>query len=325
MDRDTLQRAADRGIISHSQLQQLFDFAASEQHPESNQGGEEQLRFVRNFGDIFITLGVLFVTFSVAAMDLQSLMWLAPAALYLISAEWLVRIRRLALPGIAILISILYFISKALGISEFETAELKFLTLSGCSLLFYLRYRMPFSLLPVAGGLVATIISFIGIDMLENQLLFTLLGLAVFTAAMLFDARDRHRMMRNSDCGFWLHLLASPLIVHGMMTTILFNDAAILEAGNSRELALLLFFLIFLLTALFVDRRAMLVSSLSYAIYAIFQVVSSNILDTSNLPLLIFIGFGIFIVFFGSYWYQLRRLLFKKLQQSKIAQCVPPF
>lgn len=321
MNRDTLERAAQRGIISQQQLQQLILFSNKEQNDTDI--GEEQLRFVRNFGDIFITLGVLFITFSVAALQLSQLQWLLPAVLFLGAAEWLIRIRRLALPGIAILISILYFLSKALGIAEFETASLQFLTLSGTSLLFYLRYRMPFSLLPVAAGLVAAIISTFGIDMLKHQILFSLLGLIVFLAAMSFDARDRQRQLRASDCGFWLHLLASPLIVHGMMTSILFSDAGLLTTGTNREITLLVFFFIFLLTALFVDRRAMLVSSLSYAIYAIFQVVSKQLFDSNNLPLMIFIGLGVFIVLFGSYWYKLRRLLFAPLRGRWPARFVP--
>jgi len=321
VDRETLERAAQRGIISHAQLQELITFSSAEDSDEP--AGEEQLRFIRNFGDIFITLGVLFVTFSVAALNLSQLQWLLPAALFLGAAEWLVRIRRLALPGIAILISTLYFLSKALEISQFETATLQFLTLSGCSFLFYLRYRMPFSLLPVAAGLVAAVISSIGVDILKHQLVFSALGLTVFLVAMSFDARDRKRQLRASDCGFWLHLLASPLIVHGMMTTLLFSDAGVLDAGTNREIVLLLFFILFLLTALFVDRRAMLVSSLSYALYAIFKVVSSNILDGSNLPLMIFIGFGIFIVLFGTYWYKLRRLIFAAFRGSWPARFVP--
>ena len=321
MNKETLERAAHRGIISQQQLKELIIFSSAEDNDEPV--GEEQLRFVRNFGDIFITLGVLFVTFSVAAMDLSQLQWLLPAAIFLGAAEWLVRIRRLALPGIAILISTLYFLSQALGISEFETAALQFLTLSGCSFLFYLRYRMPFSLLPVAAGLVAATVSIVGVDMFKHQILFTVLGLIVFITAMSFDARDRKRQLRASDCGFWLHLLASPLIVHGMMTTLLFSETGLLEAGTNREFALLLFFTIFLLTALFVDRRAMLVSSLSYAIYAIFQVVSSNLLDSSNLPLVIFIGFGVFIILFGTYWYKLRRLIFGVLRGSWPTRFVP--
>ena len=321
MDRETLERAAQRGIISHQQLQELIIFSSAEDNDQP--AGEEQLRFIRNFGDIFITLGVLFVTFSVAAMNLTQLEWLIPAALLLGAAEWLVRIRRLALPGIALLISTLYFLSKALGISQFDNAALQFLTLSGCSLLFYWRYRMPFSLLPVAAGVVAAIISSIGVDILKHQLLFSALGLAVFLVAMSFDARDRKRQLRASDCGFWLHLLAAPLIVHGMMTTLLFSSTDILDAGSNREIALLIFFTLFLLTALFVDRRAMLVSSLSYAIYAIFKVVSSHILDGNNLPLLILTGFGVFIVLFGTYWYKLRRLLFGSLRGSWPARFVP--
>jgi len=79
VDRETLERAAQRGIISHAQLQELITFSSAEDSDEP--AGEEQLRFIRNFGDIFITLGVLFVTFSVAALNLSQLQWLLPAAL----------------------------------------------------------------------------------------------------------------------------------------------------------------------------------------------------------------------------------------------------
>jgi hypothetical protein len=45
-------------------------------------------------------------------------------------------------------------------------------------------------------------------------------GLRVFAAAMSFDLSDRDRMTRRSDCAFWLHLLAAPLIVHSLISLI---------------------------------------------------------------------------------------------------------
>ncbi|MEH6578065.1 MAG: hypothetical protein V7731_13400 [Amphritea sp.] len=325
MTEDILNKAAEKGIIQPEQIAPLVDFIQQQQEIPDSEHGEEQLKFIRNFGDIFITLGIVFVAVSAAALSLPQLMWLIPAGLFILTSEWLVRVRRLALPGIALLISTLYFISRALGLDELDNATVSLLILSGCSLLFYVRYRMPFSLLPVAAGLVAAVISLIGVDMVNHQYLFSLLGLCVFSAAMAFDARDRERALRYSDCGFWLHLLASPLIVHGMMTTVLFTDSSVLTAGLTKELMLILFFILFFLVALFVDRRAMLVSSLSYAIYAIIQVTEDSVLAVDNLPLFIFMSFGIFIVFFGTYWYKARRLIFGKAENLEIAQYVPHF
>jgi len=327
VNRDILSKAAEHGVISPQQIDPLLEFI--QRYDETGTEvtdpahGEEQLKFIRNFGDIFITLGIIFVAVSISAMNLSGLLWLIPTALFLLTSEWLVRVRRLALPGIALLISTLFFISRALGIEEFGNSSLQFLTLSICSLLYYLRYRMPFSLMPTAGGIVAAIISLFGVDMVTHQYLFSLLGIAVFSVAMAFDARDRNRSQRYSDCAFWLHLLASPLIVHGMMTSILFSDSQLLSAGFIKEIGLLMFFLIFMLTALLVDRRAMLVSSLAYAIYAIFQVVENSPLEADNLPLVVFIGFGIFIVLFGTYWYKARSLIFAGLKNSHLARYLP--
>jgi len=328
VNRKLLHKAADEGVISHQQVEPLIEFIQRYDETEgaelNAEHGEEQLKFVRNFGDIFITLGILFVAVSVAAMDLTGLEWLIPTGVFLLTSEWLVRVRRLALPGIALLLATLSFIGKALGIDDIENASVQFLILSVCALLYYLRYRMPFSLMPVAGGIVAAIISQFGLDMVQHQYLFSLLGLGVFSAAMFFDARDPHRNQRYSDCAFWLHLLASPLIVHGMMTSILFSDSSLLSTGLIKELGLLLFFVLFMLTALLVDRRAMLVSSLAYAIYAIFQVMEHSLFKADNLPLFVFIGFGIFIVFFGTYWYKARRLIFRGFAGTKVAQYLPP-
>ena len=88
---------------------------------------------------------------------------------------------------------------------------------------------------------------------------------------------------------------------------------------------MLVFFLVFVLTALFVDRRAMLVSSLAYAIYAVTRLLSEDGNAVGDTILLVFIGFGVFVIAFGAYWYAARRVLFGWLAERALARFVPPF
>ncbi len=328
---EILQRAASQGLITPEQAGPLLEFINRHQDADLPAGqDEEQLKFVRNFGDIFITIGVAFVAMSIATMHLENWQWWLAAGCFVALAEWLVRQRRLALPGMAILLSIMYFVAQGAGLPDIDlfadpySSTPSLLLLAGCAGAFYWRYGMPFSLLPMALCLVTIALIGLGEELLEHQWLFTLTGLVVFTVAMTFDSKDRQRQLRWSDCGFWLHLLASPLIVHGIMTTLIFSDTPLLNAlGN--EILLISFFIVFMLIALLVDRRAMLVSSSSYGIYAMFILLENSTVSAENLPLIVFIGFGLFIIFFGTFWYRLRSIIFRPLVHTAIARLVPDF
>ncbi|MDX8396721.1 MAG: hypothetical protein R8K49_00200 [Mariprofundaceae bacterium] len=322
MNRDKLEAASHAGIINQHQVEELLKFFESSGSELELAGSEEPLRFVRGFGDIFITLGILFVTMACAQISMPDIYFnVIPLLLAIVTTEWLVRIRRLALPGIALLVSTLYFASELLGLSMINYDLVNLLMLTSLAGLFYWRYRIPFTLLPIAIGCIAMMSIVVGIDMNQAQYVFTLYGLCVFSAAMWFDAHDVKRQHNDSDSAFWLHLLAAPLVVHGVMVSLLLSD----QAMPFKEVWMVLFFIAFFLVALYVDRRAILVSSLSYAIYAVVAISSRNILDIENLTLMVFAGFGVFIVFFGTYWYKIRKALFARTSERSISRYVPPF
>jgi hypothetical protein len=241
---------------------------------------------------------------------------------FLAVAEWLVRVRRLALPGIAILISILFFVNKAIAFDHENATIFGLGILCLTSLLFYLRYKMPFSLLPLAAGLVSIAIAQIGVDVIKHPLIFTGFGLLVFIIAMWFDSRDTARVSHLSDSAFWLHLLASPLIVHGAMVTMLFSDQAWIQAMG-KEVIIVTFFSGILLLALLLDRRAMLISTQLYMIYALTQLLQGQLNSTQNLLIYILMALGLFVIFFGTYWYKTRRLIFGFLSSSVISRYIP--
>ena len=324
ISRDVLQKAADKKIIENGQVDPLLAFIQDQQTRSVVESREEPLKFIRSFGDVFITLGVVILVIAINMLPLSGYLYLIPVVGFVLGAEWLVRVRRLALPGIAILISILYFVNKAIAFNHDNASIYGLGILSLVSLLFYLRYKMPFSLLPLAAGLVAIVIIRIGVDVIEHPLIFTGLGLLVFVVAMWFDARDTARVSHLSDSAFWLHLLASPLIVHGAMVSLLFSQQAWIQAID-KELIIIAFFAGFLLLALLLDRRAMLVSTQLYMIYALTQVLEGQLDSTQNVLIYVLMALGLLVIFFGTYWYKTRRLIFGFLAGSVIADYVPRF
>jgi hypothetical protein len=94
-------------------------------------------------------------------------------------------------------------------------------------------------------------------------------GLIVFAVAMLWDGSDRERRTRRSDVAFWLHLAAAPLIAHPVFHMLGVFDGAISAGTAAVVLAL---YVGFALEALAVDRRALLVSSLIYVLYAMYAL-----------------------------------------------------
>jgi len=321
MNRETLLKAAEQGIISKQQAELLANFDPDQDTSTTSGNGEEQLRFIRSFGDIFITLGIIFVSIATAQFDISGMYKVIPVIILVATTEWLVRVRRLALPGIALLIATLYYSSQFIGLSrpDFELSNIAIPT--AVAILFYWRYKMPFTLLPIALGLLSMLTVLLDIDIRQAQYLVVIYGLAVFAVAMWFDSRDVKRQTRLSDAAFWLHLLAAPLVVHGVMVTMLVETQSV----PFRELLIILFFSAFFLVALYVDRRAILVSSISYAIYAIVELAKNNQIQIENMTLLIFVGFGVFIIVFGVYWYKIRLILFGKMQHIAISKYVPAF
>lgn len=323
ISRSTLQKAADKNIIDPHQLDALYDFLQQEQTlTASDEAREEPLKFVRSFGDVFITLGIILLLLASNKLAISGYYYLLPAAGFVLLAEWLVKRRRLSLPGIAILIAILYFINQAISIEHPQENIITLALLGISSLLFYLRYHMPFSLLPLTLSAVAIFVLQLGLDILQQPLILLAPGLILFTIALGFDAHDPTRRSHLSDSAFWLHLVASPLIVHSVMVSILLSEAN-WTLWLNKELLMVIFFLGFFLLALLLDRRAMLVSTQLYVIYALTQLLQNNLSPSENIMIYLLMLLGLFVIFFGTYWYKTRRLIFARLASTSIARYLP--
>lgn len=333
MDKKLLTKAAEQGIITTEQVLLLLKFFQTEQsstdqsvhstYSKKTTGNSgEQLKFIRSFGDVFITLGVILLAYTSHLLVENTTHQVIAIVGFILLAEWLIAHRRLVLPGIAILLSILYFINVLVDAGAYSYQSLDVLLMGLSSLLFYIRYKMPFSLYPVALVCIYLAIELSGLNIIEHPYIFILLGLAVFAVAMWYDSRDTQRLTSLSDNGFWLHLLAAPLIVHGVMVSLFLSKNV---GSQTNSLYILLLFILFFFIALFVDRRAILVSSFFYALYAVFKFSYQQFIQVDNLTLFILMGIGLFVIFFGTYWYSVRKLIFSPASSLAICKLVPGF
>ena len=327
VSKKALHKAVEENIISAEQAESLYQIDETEgivdQGLDANACAEHKPKFMRSFGDGFIALGFLILMFSINMLDLSIYYYFVPIIGFIAAAEWLLKIRRLVLPGMAILFSLLFFVNDVMDLSG-QSGLSKLFIMAVFSFIFYLRYKLPFSLLPLSISVLVMLILQLEVNVLESPLVFVVFGFIIFAVAFWFDAQDTKRTSYLSDNAFWLYLLASPLIVHGFMVFIVINnlDAAWLI---SNQFIMLIFFILFFLLALLIDRRVILISTQLYMVYAITQFMTENFTDTQDKMIIGLIMLSFLIIYFGAYWYKTRRILFSSMANGFFINYVPDF
>jgi hypothetical protein len=149
---------------------------------------------------------------------------------------------------------------------------------------------------------------------MENLILgfVLMLGVGVFLFAMWWDGSDRSRITRRSDVAFWLHLLAAPMIVHPVFALLGLNDGS---ASIGEGLLVILLYVALGVTALAIDRRALLVSALAYVLFALqamfreFGAVELNVALTA-------LVIGSALLLLSAFWHQARAAIVRPLPES---------
>ncbi len=354
-----LDDAVSQGIVTPAQAAALSEVARQRERERAIAlGHEERFRFLKGFNDVFFAIGVV--------LFLLGLAWFMPpgttgtvlmAAVVWGLAEVLVGRLRLVLPGILLAIAFVALVFAASvqtpaeswlgldirwrwpttlsilqGLEYYPGGPLVFaaraLVPAAAAAAFYLRFKLPFALLPLAASLVIAalgVASFLFEDAAVSvTAVFLVCGLAVFAAAMSFDASDRERLTRRADCAFWLHLLAAPLIVHSVITLAASPLASGLgratTTNNAVSLAVIAIVAVLALVALLIDRRALLVSGLAYLGGAIGYILSGDRVFVLAATLVIL---GALVLTLGAGWVPLRRRLLAVLSPA-ISNRLPP-
>jgi hypothetical protein len=168
----------------------------------------------------------------------------------------------------------------------------------------------------VAGIVIGILVSALGqnAEGARNVILglVLFLGIGIFLFAMWWDSSDRARLTRRADVAFWLHLLAAPMIVHPIFTLLGLNNGS---ASLSEGLIVILLYIALGITALAVDRRALLVSALAYVLWALadlfkrFGAVELNIALTA-------LVIGSALLLLSAFWHQARAAVVRPLPES---------
>lgn len=281
-----LNSAVEAGILPPDTIDRLRDHIA--QQRATSAVDEEHFRLLTGFNDIFVSVAL--------ALLLVSLAWIggsittplggfavAGAAWFL--AEYFTARRRMALPSILLLLAFVGGVAMTLagilievdpGLSNRANAMIAAgigLTAAGAAWVHWKRFMVPITVAAGALAIVATVAGLAVAAVPQTaDLLYPITflgGLGVFAVAMRWDLSDRERRTRRSDVAFWLHLVAAPLIAHSLFQLLgVFGPAVTLPMA----VVVIGLYLMFGFVALAVDRRALLVSSLAYVLYALYAL-----------------------------------------------------
>lgn len=304
---------------------------------------EEHFRLLTGFNDIFVAIAAVLLLVAVAWIGNSippniggdgpspfSGLFVAGAAWAL--AEFFTRKRRMALPSIILLLAFVGGVAEAtfsgivglVGESAFENNERNVAMLAAVSAalaaggawLHWRRFRVPITIAAGAAAVVGLFLALIAFAVGETPRLEQImlgfglaLGVGVFLFAMWWDSSDPRRETRRSDVAFWLHLLAAPLIVHPIFALLGLTDGT---ASAPEAIVVLLVYVALGLTALAIDRRALLVSALAYVLYALnslFQQYGAVELSVALTALVI----GSALLLLSAFWHNARRTIVQPL------------
>jgi hypothetical protein len=310
---------------------------------------EESFRLLTGFNDIFVAIAI---ALSLAALGQIGAWIAAPLGGALVAAaawglaEYFIRRRRMALPSILLLLAFVGGVAGTLvGVfadnNEFESwlesvsanenvqvaivgsiaAAIAAVT-AGAAWLHWRRFMVPITVAAGAVAVVGVVMSLIiGLIPPARDAVYPLVcvaGFAMFAFAMRWDTSDRERRTRRSDVAFWLHLAAAPMIAHSTFHMLgVFGG----QIGAGTAVVVLALYVVFGFVALAIDRRALLVSSLAYvlyAMYALFQTAGAVELSAAFTALVI----GSALLTLSAFWHPMRRLVVGTLGET--GQRLPP-
>ena len=343
-----IDEAVAAGVLSAEAASALRTFI-ERQHSLPTQD-EEQFRLITGFNDIFVSIAAAILLFAVGWIG----QWIGQNANYVIDGDgpsplaaigvaatarglalFFTAKRRMALPSILLLLAfvggVFVTVGTALAIGigpdNFENnAQLggavaagSAAVAAGAAWLHWRRFHVPITVAAGAGSVAAIaaglLVAAIGQN-IENQRdlilgFVLLLGVGMFLFAMWWDSSDRARVTRRSDVAFWLHLLAAPMIVHPVFTLLGLNDG---NATIGEGLIVIGLYVVIGLTALAIDRRALLVSALAYVLFALnemfrqFGAVELNVALTA-------LVIGSALLLLSAFWHQGRELVVRPLPE----------
>lgn len=339
-----IEAAVAQGVLTADQAVRLREIArgAVVREEPSADPDDEKFRLIGGFNDVFVTIGVGLLVAALFGLARGLGFNIGFAVLALVAAwglaEFFSRRMRLALPSIALAIMFAgaaSYIAISLGSTvsgSFDNEGVAglwtmFAGLGAAiaALVHERRFRVPIDTAIAASGVVCMLSGLLGTIApawtSENwSLLMGLFGLGVFALAIRFDASDPKRQTRRADIAFWLHLLAAPMIVHAVIPLVTGHIGAM---GTPQAVGILVLFAALGLVGIVIDRRALLVSGLTYAGIAIAYLLSQGVEEGLGLSLTL-LTLAALVLGLSAGWKSLRRSILPLLPLDAIRHSIPP-
>jgi hypothetical protein len=317
---EDLNLAVEKGIFTDSSVAQFRHLLSSERN--SPAVDEENFKLVGGFNDIFVVIACLLLLFS--SLWVVKFMSQSTSVGFLVFtmiawglSEIFVKQRKMALPAIVLLLTFIGGFS--CFVHELFPSEDAIITAIAAGASFFAagahwwRFKVPITIAVATGALIGLIVSvLLSVFPLANiwlMLVLFMCGLVAFTFAMYWDSTDTTRTSHHSDVAFWLHLLSAPLIIHPV-----FSSLGILD-GTESLLGLALVMCLYVIMSgisIVINRRAFMVSSLIYVIYAISSLIE-NYGGVGYSFAITGVFMGIALLLLSAFWKQLRQSLVSKL------------
>jgi hypothetical protein len=287
---------------------------------------EEDFRLLSGFNDIFVAIASLLLLGSAGWLGGQiseSLGFLISAIISWFLSLYFVINKKLALPAIVFLFTFVvsvggsvFWQSMAFGYGDKISITLAAGIGVIASWIHWRKFRVPITVALGVACLSGFFITFFTAQILvlkDYVLLFVLAsGLISFLIAMYWDSRDRARNTRSSDIAFWLHLLSAPLVVHPVFSLIGIMEPGV---GVIEVFSVILLYVFLGLVSVVIDRRALMVSSLVYVLYALTALFKSyGVVGFSFAVSGVCIGFVLLLL--SAFWQKVRRFLLGFMPES---------
>ena len=343
-----LDEAVAAGALSADSANALRAFV--DQQGSSSAVDEEHFRLITGFNDIFVSIAAAILLFAVGwigqsigqslgmIVDVDGPSPLAP--LFVAATAWGLALfftakRRMALPSILLLLAFVggvlafsgFSLVLAFGPDNLENNERAAALIGSAAAaiaaagawLHWQRFRVPITVAAGAAAVAAIAIGLLAsaignVANIQDIVLgfVLLLGVGMFLFAMRWDSSDPARVTRRSDVAFWQHLLAAPMIVHPIFTLLGLNDG---NATIGEGLVVVLLYIAMGVTALAIDRRALLVSALAYVLYALNELFRQFGAVELNLALTALV-IGSALLLLSAFWHQARAMVVRPLPDS---------
>lgn len=327
---EDLYSAVNEGIFRKEDVDEFRLHVAKEAN--TNIVDEENFKLISGFNDIFVCIAAFVLLISAGWLTAQIspvFGFLMAASISWLLSEFFILRKKLALPAIILLasfvvnISIFFGLSMgAYGINDGLIPIVSFGAGALAAWVHWVKFKVPITVAAGTGSLVVCILVLLSqLETMKNliNLLILACGLLTFALAMIWDAQDPNRKTRKSDVAFWLHLLAAPLVVHPIFASLGILDG---EAGSASIVFVIFLYIVLAAISISVDRRALMVSSLVYVLYAFKELFTSFGMISSGLALSgIFISSVLLIL--SAFWQRSRMLILQGVPDS-VAKRLPP-